>query len=197
MRFQLGAVPLLLLGLCGCSTVSVNTTFDRYCEVAGLDIKARLTGPQRVELDQNHVISTQQQMQFYPFSLFNFVSSRNVQYVDERTKTGTRYLRYAKSLRPIVVRETDTNVQVKIQPLTTEADHEVELYGQLMTISERSTGRVIATYRYFWMSGGDEKYCPKAKSNRLDASAIALYVIGARGNGYDKDEMDMYIPFAH
>ncbi len=190
------AALMLLACLASCSTVSMQARFDRYCQTAGLEVKQRLSGPQRVLLDRSEVVRPEH-VKRNPFSLFDFVRARNVDYVDERTESGTRYRRYKKSVySPEIVKDTDANVLIKIEPLTTEADNDVDLYGQMMSISERPSGRLIATYRYFWTvaQGRLQDYCPKAKADLLDVSAIALYIIGARGDGPDKYQLDTYLP---
>jgi hypothetical protein len=187
------AASALFASLAGCSTVSMKVGFDDYCQTAGLETKQPPEGLLRILLDRGE-ITRPAYIKRNPISVMANLSAPNIEYVDEKTGAGTRFLRHRKGQRPQVVRETDANVLIKFEPLTTGADHEVDLYGQMMTISEIPSGRLIATYRYFWTAGQLLDYCPKSKAGSLNVFAVALYAIGTRGDRYERSRLETYLP---
>jgi hypothetical protein len=167
-------------------------SFDNYCRTAGLSIAERLSGSQRVLIDRSAVTHSVYQRRGV-FSFFDLVRAKNVAYFDEKTTTGTRYRRHRKSLNFEVVRETDANILLKFETLTSNADHEDDLFGEQMTISDRVSGRLIATYRYFWKSPLIEDYCPKNRANAPHPDAVAAYVFGL-DRGQDTYYERQYLP---
>jgi hypothetical protein len=172
------ALFTLLLGLAGCSTVSMKAGFDTHCRSAGLNIVERVSGPRRVLFEQFKA-PYRMGLQRIPLHVVSIARISGVEYVDEKTTTGTRYRRYRKNhSSPELVRETDASILLKVEPLTSNADHGVDLFGEQVTISERSTGRVYAIYRYFWTMGALRDYCPKNSAGAPQPGIVAAYVIG-------------------
>jgi hypothetical protein len=179
------AVFSLLLGLAGCATVSMKAGFDTHCRSAGLNIVERVNGPRRVLFEQS-AVPYRMGLQRIPLHVASVARISGVEYADVKTTTATRYRRHRRDLSPELVRETDANILLKVEPLTSDADHEVDLFGEQVTISERSTGRVYATYRYFWTMGALRDYCPKNRTNSPQPNAVAAYVIGLPDRSRDE-----------
>jgi hypothetical protein len=194
------SIFLLIFGLGGCSTVGKVMDFDSYCESSGFkfDVAERPSGPHRLLLDRSAVTHDVYQRRAHIFRFPDLARIANLEAIYEKTRTGTRYRKYWKNHTFEVVRETDANIILKFETLTSEADHEVDLFGEQMTISDRASGRTIATYRYFWKSyfwsPDVDHYCPRNRAKALHPAGVAAYVIDPGSPLNERDLGWLYLP---
>lgn len=171
--------------------------FDQLCASASLEIHKRIDGTKGVLLDRTGIVGTYKHSDGVTSpNLFLLLSIANIDYVDvlNRADSGEEsYFRYSKDQNTAAekVATSDAKFVIHLATIANPGDIAAGIYGQRMSLLDRTTGEPLGVFNYFWTQ---EAYCPKAKQQGLHTTQIAAYILGLRDSTNESVMREAFLP---
>lgn len=172
--------------------------FDQLCTSASLVIHKRIDGAKGVLLDHTGIVDTYKHTDGVTSpNLFLLLSIAKIDYVDVLNRSDTTgeesYFRYSKDQNTAAekVATSDAKFVIHLATIVNPGDIAAGVYGQRMSLLERTTGESLGVFSYYWTQ---EAYCPKAKQQGLHTTQIAAYILGLRDSKDESVMREAFLP---